>query len=106
MAKASVNLTHVPYRGSGAAITDLLGGQAQVYFVTTPASNEYIRAGMLRPLAVTTETRLEFGRRRRPSGLPYFADILLMPPQTAAVGHNQTHATQQALLDGWRGWGN
>ena len=56
---AGVNMTHVPYRGSAPALTDLLGGQVQVVFDTTLASIEYIRAGGLRPLAVTTATRLE-----------------------------------------------
>ena len=51
---AGVNMTHVPYRGSAPALTDLLGGQVQVVFDTTLASIEYIRAGRLRPLAVTT----------------------------------------------------
>jgi tripartite-type tricarboxylate transporter receptor subunit TctC len=54
-----VNLVHVPYRGLSPALTDLLGGQVQVVFDTTLASIEYIRAGRLRPLAVTTATRLE-----------------------------------------------
>jgi tripartite-type tricarboxylate transporter receptor subunit TctC len=52
-----VDMVHVPYRGNTPALTDLLGGQVQVYFVTTPASIEFIRAGTLRPLAVTTTTR-------------------------------------------------
>ena len=56
---AGVNMTHVPYRGSAPALTDLLGGQVHVVFDTTLASIEYIRAGRLRPLAVTTATRLE-----------------------------------------------
>ena len=56
---AGVDMTHVPYRGSAPALTDLLGGQVQVVFDTTLASIEYIRAGRLRPLAVTTATRLE-----------------------------------------------
>jgi tripartite-type tricarboxylate transporter receptor subunit TctC len=54
-----VNLTHVPYRGAGPAITDLLGGQIQATFTDMAASIEYIRAGKLRALAVTTATRSE-----------------------------------------------
>jgi tripartite-type tricarboxylate transporter receptor subunit TctC len=54
---ASVNIVHVPYRGEAPALTDLLGGQVQVMFPTLPASIEYIRAGKLRPLSVTTATR-------------------------------------------------
>jgi tripartite-type tricarboxylate transporter receptor subunit TctC len=56
---AGVNMIHVPYRGEALALTDLLGGQVQVMFGTMPASIEYIRAGKLRPLAVTTASRLE-----------------------------------------------
>jgi tripartite-type tricarboxylate transporter receptor subunit TctC len=56
---AGVSMTHVPYRGSAPALTDLIGGQVQVVFDTTLASIEYIRAGRLRPLAVTTATRFE-----------------------------------------------
>jgi tripartite-type tricarboxylate transporter receptor subunit TctC len=56
---AGVNLVHVPYRGAGPALVDLLAGQVQVMFVNTTASIEYIRAGRLRALAVTTETRSE-----------------------------------------------
>jgi tripartite-type tricarboxylate transporter receptor subunit TctC len=54
-----IHLVHVPYRGAAPALTDLLGGQVQVLFSTTPSSIEYIRAGTLRPLAVTSATRWE-----------------------------------------------
>ena len=56
---AAVEMVHVPYRGSTPALTDLLGGQVQVMFDATPSSLPHIRAGKLRPLAVTTATRLE-----------------------------------------------
>src|SRR5262247_860745 len=56
---AGVNLVHVPYRGGGPAVTDLLGGQVQVMFAPTPPSIEHIRSGKLRALAVTTATRQE-----------------------------------------------
>jgi tripartite-type tricarboxylate transporter receptor subunit TctC len=55
-----VNMVHVPSRGGEApALTDLLSGQVQVFFGSPPASIEYIRAGRLLALAVTTATRLE-----------------------------------------------
>jgi tripartite-type tricarboxylate transporter receptor subunit TctC len=54
-----VDMIHVPYRGAGPAITDLLGGQVQIYFGSVPAAIEHIRAGKLRVLAVTTATRFE-----------------------------------------------
>jgi tripartite-type tricarboxylate transporter receptor subunit TctC len=52
-----VNLQHVPYRGDGPAMVDLIGGQVQVGFATMTASIGHIRAGRLRPLAVTTVQR-------------------------------------------------
>ena len=52
-----VNLVHVPYRGGAPAIADLVAGHVQVMFDVLPESIEYIRAGKLRPLAVTTATR-------------------------------------------------
>jgi tripartite-type tricarboxylate transporter receptor subunit TctC len=55
---SGVDMLHVPYRGGGPALMDLLAGQVQAYFGTTASSIEYIRAGKLRPLAVTTATRL------------------------------------------------
>jgi tripartite-type tricarboxylate transporter receptor subunit TctC len=51
------DMVHVPYRGGGPALTDLLGGQVQVYFPTTVSSIGYIKADRLRALAVTTATR-------------------------------------------------
>jgi tripartite-type tricarboxylate transporter receptor subunit TctC len=56
---ASVSLLEVPYRGSGPALTDLIGGQVQVMFDPLASPIEHIRAGKLRPLAVTTAKRLE-----------------------------------------------
>jgi tripartite-type tricarboxylate transporter receptor subunit TctC len=52
-----VKLVHVPYRGAGPALVDLLGGQVQVMFATMSSSIEYVRASKLRALAVTTATR-------------------------------------------------
>jgi tripartite-type tricarboxylate transporter receptor subunit TctC len=54
-----VEMMHVPYRGGGPALTDLLSGQVQVMFPAMPASIAHIRAGTLRPLAVTSAMRLE-----------------------------------------------
>ena len=55
----SVEMVHVPYRGSAPAVTDLLGGQVQVMFDPLSSSIEHIKAGKLRALAVTTRTRWE-----------------------------------------------
>ncbi len=52
-----VTMVHVPYRGSAPALTDLIGGQVPVMFDALPSSIEFIRAGKLRALAVTTMVR-------------------------------------------------
>ena len=54
---AGVNMVHVPYRGGGPALNDLIGGQVQVMFDLIPSSVELIRAGKLRALGVTTAQR-------------------------------------------------
>jgi tripartite-type tricarboxylate transporter receptor subunit TctC len=54
-----IDMQHVPYRGNGPALTDLLGGQVQIMFDTMPAAIGYVRAGQLRALAVTTAMRSE-----------------------------------------------
>lgn len=54
---SGTKLNHVPYRGEAPALTDLLGGHVQVAFTTLTSSIEYLKAGTLRPLAVSTITR-------------------------------------------------
>ena len=54
-----VNIVHVPYRGAGPALVDLIGGEVQVMFATMSSSIEYVRTGKLRALAVTTATRAD-----------------------------------------------
>src|SRR6266446_6103533 len=54
---SGVKMVHVPYRGEALALTDLLGGQVQVVFATLGSSIGYIKAGQLRPLAITTAAR-------------------------------------------------
>jgi len=54
-----VEMVHVPYKGAGPALVDLLGGQMQAMFDTTPGSIAHIKAGKLRALAVTSKTRAE-----------------------------------------------
>jgi tripartite-type tricarboxylate transporter receptor subunit TctC len=56
---AGVDLVHVPYRGVGPALVDLLAGQVQVMFPSMASSIEYVKAGKLRALAMTTATRSE-----------------------------------------------
>ena len=54
-----VEMVHVPYRGAAPALADLMGGQVQVMFDNMASSLEFIKAGKLRPLAVTAATRFE-----------------------------------------------
>jgi tripartite-type tricarboxylate transporter receptor subunit TctC len=68
---AGVDLVHMPYRGAAPALTDLLGGQVQVYFGPMPSSIEHIKTGRLRALAVTTATRSE-----RMPNLPAIGEFL------------------------------
>ena len=56
---AGVSMVHVPYRGQAPALTDLLGGQVQVDFSTMPPAIEYVKAGKLQALAVTSPERFE-----------------------------------------------
>jgi tripartite-type tricarboxylate transporter receptor subunit TctC len=68
---AGVNLVHVPYRGQGPALSDLLGGQVQVLFAATPGTTDYIATGKLRALAVTSAARAEVLPQ-----LPVIADVV------------------------------
>jgi tripartite-type tricarboxylate transporter receptor subunit TctC len=56
---AGIDMVHVPYRGAGLALTDLIGGQVQVLFLSMLASIAHVRAGKLRALGVTSATRSE-----------------------------------------------
>ena len=91
---AGVEMVHVPYRGSTPALTDLLGGQVQVMFDATPSSLPHIRAGKLRPLAVTTATRLEI----RPD-IPTIGDFVPGYEASAWLGFGAPKNTPAAILD-------
>jgi tripartite-type tricarboxylate transporter receptor subunit TctC len=56
---AGLNMLHVPYRGQGPALSDLLGGQVQILFAAAPGTVDYIKTGKLRALAVTSPTQAE-----------------------------------------------
>ena len=69
---AGVTMVHVPYRGAGPALTDLIAGQVHIYFTALPEAIEHIRAGRIRALAVTTTARSEVLR-----DIPSVSEILL-----------------------------
>jgi tripartite-type tricarboxylate transporter receptor subunit TctC len=89
-----VNMLHVPYRGAGPALTDLLGGQVQVMFDNVSSSIEYIRAGGLRPLAVTTATRSEVLR-----DIPTVGDFVPGYEASAVNGIGAPRATPTEIID-------
>ena len=74
MLKAGIDLIHVPYKGGGPAIADVLGGQVPLAIVSMPAAMSHVRAGKLRALAVTT-------LKRNPGApdIPTVAEVLKMP---------------------------
>jgi tripartite-type tricarboxylate transporter receptor subunit TctC len=55
--KTGVDIVHIPYKGGGPAVTDTLGGQVQLLFVTLPAAMQHVKAGRLKALAVTSDKR-------------------------------------------------
>jgi tripartite-type tricarboxylate transporter receptor subunit TctC len=91
---AGVNMTHVPYRGSPPALTDMIGGQVQVMFDPTTSSLEYIKAGKVRALAVTTATRSE-----ALPDLPTVGDFLPGFEATALQGLCAPKNTPAAIID-------
>jgi len=103
---AKLNVTHIPYKGSAAAVTDLIGGSIPAMFDTTPALLPLIRGGKIRPLAVTSAKRLA----ELPgiptiaeSGFPGFEgiawNVILVPQGTPSAIVDRLHAeASKALL--------
>jgi tripartite-type tricarboxylate transporter receptor subunit TctC len=89
-----VDIVHVPYRGGAQALTDLLGGQVQVMFDNIPTSLEHIRAGRLRPLAVTTAERL-----RQLPDVPTVAEYVPGYEASAWYGIGVPKGTPTAIVD-------
>jgi tripartite-type tricarboxylate transporter receptor subunit TctC len=89
-----VNLVHVPYRGGGPALTDMVAGQMQVYFSNMAPSIAYIRSGRLRALAVTTATRSE-----ALPNLPVLEDFVPGYDAIAWLGLGAPRATPAAIID-------
>lgn len=55
--RASIDMTHIPYKGGGPAVTDVMGGQVPLLWVSIPAAAQYVKSGLLKALAVTTRGR-------------------------------------------------
>ena len=91
---SGINMVHVPYRGQAPAIADLLSGQVQVLFATSPASMEFIRSGKLRALAVTTSMRAE-----ALPDLPTVADTVPGYEASAWYGIGAPQKTPAAIVD-------
>src|SRR5262249_58523388 len=91
---AGVDMVHVPYRGGGPAVTDLLGGQVQVMFATTVESIGYIRAGRLRALAVTSATRSD-----ALPGIPTVGEFLPGYEASGWFGIGAPKATPAEIVD-------
>jgi tripartite-type tricarboxylate transporter receptor subunit TctC len=89
-----VKLTHVPYRGSAPAVTDLIGGQVQVMFDLMGSSIEQIRAGKLRALAVTTEQRVDALK-----DLPRIADFVPGYEASAVGGIGVPRGTPPDIIE-------
>ena len=87
-------MVHVPYRGIAPALNDLLDGQVQVAFASTPSSIEYIRAGRLRALAVTTMSRAE-----APPDIPTVGEFVPGYEATAWFGIGAPRNTPAEIVD-------
>jgi tripartite-type tricarboxylate transporter receptor subunit TctC len=88
------DMTHVPYRGSAPALTDLIAGRVQVMFDLMPSSIGYIRGGKLRPLAVTTQARSD-----ALPGVPSVADFVPGYEASAVGGFGAPKGTPKEIVD-------
>ena len=91
---AGVNMVHVPYRGAAGAMTDLIGGQVQLMFDTMTASIPHIKAGKVRPLAVTTAARSALL-----PDLPTVADLVPGYEASGPFGLGAPKDTPPAIID-------
>jgi tripartite-type tricarboxylate transporter receptor subunit TctC len=89
-----INMVHVPYRGGGPAVADLLGGQVMAYIGTTASTMPYVKTGRLRALGVTTTTRLPAF-----PDIPAVAETVPGYEATIFVGLAAPHGTPQAIVD-------
>jgi hypothetical protein len=91
---AGIDMVHVPYRGAPSAMTDILSGQVQVYFASTPVAIEHIKAGKLRALAVTAAMRWD-----GLADIPTVGDFLPRYEATVWFGVGAPKSTPAAIID-------
>ena len=91
---SGANMVHVPYRGGGPALNDLLGGQVQVYFAISAGAIGYISAGKLRALAVTTAARSELL-----PDIPTIAEFLPGYEASAWLGFGAPRSTPAEIVE-------
>jgi tripartite-type tricarboxylate transporter receptor subunit TctC len=91
---AGIDMVHVPYRGAPPAMTDLLSGQVQVYFASTPVAIEHIKAGKLRALAVTAAMRWD-----GLADIPTVGEFLPGYEATVWFGVGTPKSTPAAIID-------
>jgi tripartite-type tricarboxylate transporter receptor subunit TctC len=93
-ARTGVDMVHVPYRGTGPALADLLAGRVQVMFDVTPTSAPHVNAGRLRALAVTTASRADVL-----PDVPVMGDVVPGYEASAWVGFGAPKDTPAAVID-------
>ena len=93
-AMSGLDIVHVPYRGSTPAVTDLLAGQVQLMFDVTPTALPQVKAGKLRPLAVTTKARID-----ALPDVPSLADYLPGYEAEGWLGMGAPAGTPTAIID-------
>jgi tripartite-type tricarboxylate transporter receptor subunit TctC len=91
--RTGVDMVHVPYRGTGPALTDLLAGQVQVMFDVTSISAAHVKAGRLRALAVTTAARADVL-----PDVPVMGDFVPGYESSAWVGFGAPRDTPAAIV--------
>lgn len=103
---AGINMVHVPYKGNGPAVTDLIGGQIQALFITAPTWAQHSKSGKLRALMVTTPERnstfpdLPTPAESGLSGFEVFSTYgLLAPAGTPPAILEKLNATVRKILE-------